>query len=413
MQNPFEDVQKQIKSAAKYLPKNSEFLDVLLEPQRIIEVSLPVHLDDGSLKIFKGYRVQHNNARGPYKGGLRYHPRVNIDEVKALATWMTFKTAVVNIPYGGAKGGIVVDPKTLSRAELERLTRAYVDKVFEFIGPYKDIPAPDVYTNPQVMAWFMDEYNHISREHNPGVVTGKPVELEGSLGRDTATSHGGAIVLLKLLEKLGKNPEKTTIAIQGFGNAGANIADILYHLGFIIKGVSDSKGAVSSTSQIDPHALADHKAATGSVSGLRGTKDISQDELLSLNVDILIPAALEDAITGTNASKVKAKIILELANGPVTPEADVILHNNKAIVIPDILANAGGVTVSYFEWVQNLTREYWSLKTVEEKLEVVMQAAFENIYEKSAQLGITLREAAFVVALERITSSLNLRSNGN
>lgn len=407
--NPFENAQKQILDAEKYLDEKNVAISVLLEPQKIIEVSLPVKMDNGKLKIFKGYRVQHNNYRGPYKGGIRFHPQVNLDEVKALATWMTFKCATVGIPYGGGKGGIIVNPKELSKSELERLTRAYVDKIYEFIGPYKDIPAPDVYTNSQTMSWILDEYNHISRTHNPGVVTGKPIELEGSLGRDTATSAGGVIVLNQLMSKLCMEPKKTRVAIQGFGNAGANAADILYHQGYKIVAISDSKGAIFSESQIDPHALEEHKKKTGSVAGFAGTKNIPAADLLTCNADVLIPAALENVITLENASNIKAKIILELANGPTTPEADEILFKKGVTIIPDVLANAGGVTVSYFEWVQNLSREYWDEETVSNKLKGIMTKAFDKIYDKAQTKKVPLRVAAFVVALERICESMRLR----
>ncbi len=411
--NPFLTAQKQIDLASKYLEIDHDLVEILKEPQRVVEVALPIRMDNGKIKIFRGFRSQHNNYRGPYKGGIRFHPDVNIDEIKALSVWMTFKCAAVGIPFGGAKGGIIVDPHKLSKAEKEKLTRAYVDKIFEFIGPYKDIPAPDVYTDGQIMSWILDEYNHISREHNPAVVTGKPVAVEGSLGRDTATSMGGVIVLDKLLKRIGIERDKASVAIQGFGNAGANVADILYHQGFKIVAVADSKGAIVSRNQIDPHALVEHKKKTGSVIGFESTRTVSTDEFLKLDVTVIIPAALENVFTAENADSVKAKVILELANGPSTIEADEIFHKKKILVIPDILANAGGVTVSYFEWAQNLSRDYWTLEKVESRLQEVMSSSFETIYEKSLQHSITMRVAAFVVAMERILSSINLRGNGN
>lgn len=411
--NPFESVKRQIDDAAKISHFEKEYLEFLKHPQKIIEVSIPIKMDSGKTEIFTGFRVQYNNYRGPYKGGIRYHPGVNLDEMKALAAWMTFKCAVVNLPFGGAKGGIIVDPHKLSAGELQRLTRAYVDRIFEFIGPKKDIAAPDVYTNAQVMSWILDEYNHISREHSPAVVTGKPVELEGSEGRDTATSTGGVIVLDELLKHFGIPREHAKLAIQGFGNVGANIANILYHQGFQIVAVSDSRGAIFSQDQIDPHALTDHKKKTGSVVGFKGTKNISQEELLESDVAVIIPAALENVFTEENAKKVKAKIILELANGPTTPEADQVFTEKGIVVIPDILANAGGVTVSYFEWVQNLSREHWPLEKVENRLREVMTQSFEAIYELSIQKKNTLRQAAFCIALERICQSIRLRGNGN
>jgi glutamate dehydrogenase (NAD(P)+) len=411
--NPFEIAQKQIEGSAKYSKITSEYLDILKQPQRILEVNIPVRMDDGRTRIFTGFRVQHNNYRGPYKGGLRYHPGVNLNEVKALALWMTFKCAVVDIPYGGGKGGIIVDPKKLSDGELQRLTRGYVDKVFDLIGPRKDIPAPDVYTNPQIMSWILDEFNHISREHQPGVVTGKPVELEGSLGRNIATSKGGIIVLDALLKKLGVSKDKTMVAIQGFGNAGANMAELLHEEGYHILAVSDSKGGILSEEPIDVHSLLNHKKKTGSVINFKGCKNITQEELLALPVTVIIPAALEDVFTKEVASRVKAKVILELANGPSTPEADKIFKEKGIPVVPDILANAGGVTVSYFEWVQNLTRDYWSLDHVTERLTEIMNTSFEDIYQLSEIKRITLRQAAYAIALDRIYESIRLRGNGN
>lgn len=412
--NPFLTAQQQIELASKYIDSNHEFIEILKQPQKVIEVTMPVKMDNGKTRIFKGFRSQHNNYRGPYKGGVRYHPDVNIDEIKALSLWMTFKCACVGIPFGGSKGGIIVDPHELSKGEKERLTRAYVDKIFEFIGPYKDIPAPDVYTDSQVMSWILDEYNHISREHNPAVVTGKPVELEGSLGRDTATSTGGVIVLDELLKKIGISKDSVTVAIQGFGNAGANVADILYHQGFKIVAVADSRGAIVNFSdQIDPHALLEHKRKTGSVVGFKDSKAISAEKLLELDATVIVPAALENIFTKENANLIKAKVILELANGPTTIAADEIFDKKGIIVIPDILANAGGVTVSYFEWVQNLSRDYWTLEKVEKRLLEIMTNSFNLIYETASQKKISLRRAAFVVALDRILSSISYRGNGN
>jgi glutamate dehydrogenase/leucine dehydrogenase len=411
--NPFEIAQNQLAEAAKFIDVDKELLEILKQPQRIIEVSIPIKMDNGKTKIFTGFRVQHNNARGPYKGGLRYHPNVSLEEVKALALWMTFKCSVVDIPYGGAKGGIIVDPHKLSQAELQRLTRGYVDRIYEFIGPRKDIPAPDVYTNSQIMSWILDEYNHISREHNPGVVTGKPVELEGSKGRDTATSKGGIIVLDELLRNLGIEKSAVTVAIQGYGNAGANMAELLHDEGFKVIAVSDSKGGILAKNQIDPQALSEHKRKTGSVVGFNGSTPITQEELLTLDATVIIPAALEDVFTKENANRVKAKIIVELANGPTTLEADHIFAQKGIPVIPDILANAGGVTVSYFEWVQNLTRDYWSAEKVHDRLDEKMRSAFADIYTLSNQKKITLRQAAYAIAIERIISSIKLRGNGN
>lgn len=411
--NPYQNLLELIDNSTKYGDFDPDQIEIIKHPQKIIEVSLPIKMDSGKVKVFKGFRVQHNNCRGPYKGGLRFHPTVTLEEVETLAALMTFKCAVVNIPYGGAKGGIIVDPKKLSAAETEKLTRSYVDKIFEFIGPTKDIPAPDVYTNSQIMSWILDEYNHISRTHAPGVVTGKPVELEGSLGRDTATSAGGVIVLNRAIKHLGINKEKSTVAIQGFGNAGANIADILYHEGFKIVAISDSKGGIFSAEGIDPHALVEHKKRAGTVSNFKNTTNITSEHLLTLDATVLVPAALEGVITKENAKSIKAKIILELANGPTTPEADSILQKKKIIVIPDILANAGGVTVSYFEWLQNLSRDYWTLETVQNRLNQKMIQAFDDIYQSSELHKITLRQAAILIALSRICTCITMRGNGN
>lgn len=411
--NPFLTAQNQLQESAKYSKITKEYLEILKHPQRTIEVSIPVRMDNGKIQIFTGFRVQHNNYRGPYKGGLRYHPDVNLEEVKALSLWMTFKCSVVNIPFGGGKGGIIVDPHKLSDGELERLTRAYIDKIYDLIGPRKDIPAPDVYTNSQVMSWILDEFDHISREHHPGVVTGKPIELEGSLGRSTATSAGGIIVLDELLNKLNLDKKEVSVAIQGFGNAGSNIAELLHEEGFKIFAVSDSKGGIKSNEPIDPLALIAHKKKTGSVINFPNTTNISQNELLELPMTVIIPAALEDVFTKEVANKVKAKIILELANGPTTLEADRIFSKKKILVIPDILANAGGVTVSYFEWVQNLTRDYWDLEEIKLRLDKVMRQAFENIYNLSTNKKISLRQAAYAIALDRIYESIRLRGSEN
>jgi len=349
--NPFKNAIAQLEEAAKYADCNPEILSTLKYPQKIIEVSIPLRMDDGSIRVFQGYRVQHNNYRGPYKGGIRFHPAVNIDEVKALALWMSIKCAVVDIPYGGAKGGIVINPKELSEHEIEHLTRGYIDKIFELIGPKKDIPAPDVNTNSQIMAWIMDEYSHIKREHSPAVVTGKPIENEGSLGRDTATAMGGKHVLFEYLNKKKINKEGLTAVVQGFGNAGYNIARLLHDEGITILAVSDSKGVIYSKSGVDPVAAYKHKQKTGSVKGLPGTKPVAKENIFGVEANIIIPAALENAITAenVNAISIKTKVIMELANGPTTPEAEKILNKKKIDIIPDVLANAGGVTVSYFE----------------------------------------------------------------
>lgn len=407
--NPFLNAQKQIDEAAKYSDCDTEIIKVLKEPQRVIEVSIPIEMDNGKIEIFKGFRAQHNNYRGPYKGGIRYHPGVNIDEVKALATWMTFKCATVDIPFGGSKGGIIVDSHKLSEHELKHLTQGYVDKIYDLIGPEKDVPAPDVYTNPQIMAWIMDEYSHIARVHSPAVVTGKPLENEGSLGRDTATAQGAAYVLIEYLKTKKIAPQTVKVAIQGFGNAGANLAEILYDLDFTITAISDSKGAITKSSGLDPRAVGKHKNKTGSVKNFSGSTNIAAQDIIIYDCDVLIPAALENVITDKNVSGIKAKYILEVANGPTTPEADLILTKKGIDIIPDILANAGGVTVSYFEWVQNLARYYWSAEEVDNKLKEKMTKAFKDIHDFSLLKKITYRQASYALAINRIGKAVKNR----
>ncbi len=407
--NPFENAQRQIDEAAKYSDCDPEIIKVLKEPQKVLEVSIPIEMDNGKVQIFKGYRAQHNNYRGPYKGGIRFHPDVNVDEVKALATWMTFKCATVDIPFGGGKGGVIVDSSKLSEHELKHLTQGYVDKIFEFIGPETDVPAPDIYTNAQIMAWIMDEYSHISRIHSPGVVTGKPLENEGSLGRDTATAQGAAYILYEYLKTKTKKLEDTSVAIQGFGNAGANLAEILFNKGFKIIAVSDSKGAIVNENGLNPQEIKKHKDKNRTVKGLKESKSIPAEEILELDVDVLVPAALENVITEKNANKIKAGLILEVANGPTTPKADDILAKKKIDVLPDILANAGGVTVSYFEWVQNRSRYYWSEEEVGQKLLEKMTKAFLDIQAFMSSKKITYRQAAFALAINRIGKAVKNR----
>lgn len=407
--NPFDNAIRQLEDASRFCASDKKLVEILKYPQKIIEVAIPLKMDNGKIKVFTGYRVQHNNARGPYKGGVRFHPAVNIDEVKALSLWMSMKCAVANIPYGGAKGGIIVDPKKLTDHELEHLTRGYIDKIFDFIGPMKDVPAPDVNTDSQTMAWIMDEYSLLAREHSPAVVTGKPVANEGSLGRDTATAMGGKHVLLEYLKTKALEPQSLSVAIQGFGNAGYNIAKLLHDEGSSIIAIADSKGTIFNQSGIDPIAAMKYKDKHGSLKNMPGTTELKPEELFGLNCDILIPAALENAIDHTIAKNVKAKIILELANGPITPEADLILKEKGVDIIPDILANSGGVTVSYFEWVQNLSRDYWTLETVENRLKDLMLKAFNGIYDFANLKKCTLREAAFALAITRICQATKNR----
>lgn len=385
-----------------------EEMEVLEKPQKIIQVSLPVRLDNGTLKVFEGIRVQHSDIRGPFKGGIRFHPKVDIDEVKSLAFWMTIKSAVVDIPYGGGKGGITVNPKELSQTELERLSRTYIRKMSNDIGPDKDIPAPDVYTNPQIMAWFMDEYSNIKGKNVPGVVTGKPVEIGGSVGRDKATAQGGYFVFENIKKKINLR-DKVEIAVHGFGNAGANFAKIASDNGHKVVAVSDSKATVFNKNGLDIDELLEYKRQNGSVGGFPGSEKIKWEELLTLKVDLLVPAALEGTITKKIAPNIKAKVILELANGPITPEADEIIDKKDILVIPDVLANAGGVVVSYFEWVQNLRSYYWDEEKVRKQLYNKMNKATDNVWKAKEEYKESMRTAAYIVAFLELSKSLKLR----
>jgi len=383
-------------------------IEILKKPQKAIEVSVPVKMDDGSLKVFTGFRVQYSNARGPYKGGLRYHPQVDLAEVKSLAFWMSIKCAVADIPYGGGKGGIEVDPKNLSQAELERLTRGYVRAMAKNIGVKEDIPAPDVYTNSQVMAWMMDEYSKIKGENVPGVVTGKPIEVGGSLGRDTATAQGGFYVLENVLEKF-QDIKKASVAVNGFGNAGANFAEIVEKAGHKVVAVSDSKGGIYKEDGLQIKAIMKHKKETGAVTDFPGAKNVSNEELLALKVDVLVPAALENVIRKDNWKKVQARIILELANGPITKEANDQLIGKNTTIIPDVLANSGGVVVSYFEWVQNLSNFYWTLGEVQERLKIKMNKATDDIWGFKEENKVDMRTGAYALAVEKILRAVKVR----
>jgi glutamate dehydrogenase/leucine dehydrogenase len=358
------------------------------------------------VKVFNGFRSHYNDARGPTKGGIRFHPDVSKAEVEALAAWMTWKTAVVGIPFGGGKGGVIVNPKELSRPELERVSRGFIRAIHDFIGPDKDIPAPDVYTNPQVMAWMMDEYNMIKGIHHPHMITGKPVEIGGSHGRSDATAKGGYYVVLEAIKKLGLDKKGLKFAVQGFGNAGSYLAKMLYEEGLKVVAVSDSRGAIYSEEGFNPDEVLEHKIKSKSVVGFTGTKEITNEELLELDVDILVPAALENQITQENANKVKAKIVLELANGPTTPDADDILFKNNVLLIPDILANAGGVTVSYYEWVQNRMGEYWDIETVYSKLNKVMIKSFEDVFSIKENKKVDMRTAAYILSVQRVLDAV-------
>jgi glutamate dehydrogenase (NAD/NADP) (EC 1.4.1.3) len=407
---PWEMALQQLKKAADLLNLEEDLREVLSHPQREVQVSLPVRMDNGKVKVFTGYRVQHNNARGPYKGGIRYHPNVSLDEVRALAMWMTWKTAVLDLPLGGAKGGIICDPKTLSPGEVERLTRRYAYAISGIIGPYEDVPAPDVYTGPQHMAWIMDTYSVLKGHLEPGVITGKPIEIGGSLGRNDSTSRGVAIVVAEAAKNLNINVKGATVAIQGFGNVGSNAAIIMAkEYGMKIVAVSDSKGGIYNKNGLNVDKVLAEKEKSGTVTTYKDAEKITNDEVLTLDVDVLVPAALEQVITKDNAEKIKAKIIGEGANGPTTPEADEILYQKGTVVIPDILANSGGVTVSYFEWVQDLERLQWSLEQVNKMLEQKMVKAFNDVYEASKKYKTDMRTAALTVAVSRVSQAIKLR----
>jgi glutamate dehydrogenase (NADP+) len=406
----YKEALSRLDKATAYAQIDAEAVEKLKHPKACLEVSIPVRMDDGSLRIFTGYRVHHNDVRGPTKGGIRFHPQVSLDEVKSLAFWMTIKCAVVGIPYGGGKGGVIVDPKELSRMELERLSRGYIQQIANFIGPDTDIPAPDVYTNSMIMGWMMDEYSKIVRRLSPAVITGKPIPLGGSQGRDDATARGGYYCIKELEKKRNWNPANIKVAVQGFGNAGQFIADMLYKDGYQIVAISDSKGGIYRPQGFDIPSIIQVKNNSkelqavyceGSVCQLVDATTITNEELLELDVDILIPAALENQITKDNAANVKASVIIELANGPTTFDADIILQNKGTLVVPDILANAGGVTVSYFEWTQNKSGYYWSLETIHERLKEIMLREFHNVYQLMEKHQVDMRTAAYIHALNR------------
>ncbi|MBV8207311.1 MAG: Glu/Leu/Phe/Val dehydrogenase [Acidobacteria bacterium] len=407
--NPFQIAMHQFDLAAEKLGLDPGLREILRRPHRWLTVTLPIKMDDGTIKVFEGYRVQHNCARGPCKGGIRYHPNVTLDEVKALATWMTWKCATVNIPFGGAKGGIICDPKALSKGELERLTRRYAFEIAAVIGPDRDIPAPDVYTDSQIMAWIMDTYSMSLGSNSPAIVTGKPVFLGGSLGRNEATARGCLFVIKAAAAVKGLKLRGAAAAVQGFGNAGSIAADLLFHEGVSIVAVSDSHGGIRNLQGIDIPVLLDYKRKTGSVVNFPGTTPIDTEEVLSQPVDILIPAALENQITIHNALKVKASIVAEAANGPTTPGADAILREKGIMVLPDILANAGGVTVSYFEWVQDLQELFWDEDDVNRRLERVMVKAFEDVYRMATIYEVDMRTGAYILAIERVATAMKVR----
>ena len=405
--NPYEVVQKQIDAAAAVANLPATVVDILKKPKRVLCVSIPVKMDDGSVKVFEGFRAQHTDVIGPAKGGIRFHPDVTLDEVKALSMWMTFKCGVVGLPYGGGKGGVIVDPHTLSETELERLSRGYMEAIADIVGPERDIPAPDVYTNAKIMGWMMDTYSRVKGAYSPGVITGKPLIIGGSLGRNEATARGCVFVIEEALREKNFEPENTTVAIQGFGNAGRIAATLLSELGCKIVAVSDSRCGIYDPNGIDLDEAGRVKDG-GSLKEYKG-KLITNDELLALDVDILVPAALENVITSANAHDIKAKIVAEAANGPTTPEADDILNENGVIVIPDILANAGGVTVSYFEWVQNLMNHYWTEEEVNDKLKQYMTKAYNEVRQAATEYNVDLRTAAFAVSMLRVGKAMEAR----
>ncbi|MBI3952713.1 MAG: Glu/Leu/Phe/Val dehydrogenase [Candidatus Doudnabacteria bacterium] len=406
--NPFKSAMEQLTNAAKTLNLDPVILSLLKNPERILNVSVPVRMDDGSLKVFEGFRVQYNSARGPYKGGLRYHPQVNMDEVKALAFWMAIKNAVVGVPYGGGKGGIAVDPKKLSKGELERVSRKFIDLIYKNIGPQVDVPAPDVNTTPEMMGWMVDEYSKLVGRLELGVITGKPLSMGGSAGREEATGFGGVAVLKEAANHF-KLKRGATVAVQGFGNVGYFFALLAAKAGFKVVAVSDSKSGIYSPKGLDVFKVHEWKKQMGVVAGYPGSAEVSNEKLLQLPVDVLVPAALENQITDKNARKIKAKLVLEMANGPTTPEADRILLRRKIPVVPDVLSNSGGVATSYLEWTQNLSGYYWSREEVLKKLTAYMADAWKNVLAEREKHNTDFRNAAFILAIQRIARAMKDR----
>ena len=407
--NPYRIAQIQFDIAAEYLKLDQGLRQILRTPKRVLEVSIPTKMDNGQVKVFSGYRVQHNVARGPAKGGIRYHPAVTLDEVKALAAWMTWKTATVNIPYGGGKGGVICDPKRMTKPELERMTRRYTSEILPLIGPEKDIPAPDMYTDAQTMAWIMDTYSMTKGYSTLGVVTGKPLSIGGSEGRNEATARGCLVAVEEACRVKKMSVRGSSVAIQGFGNAGSLAAKLFAEKKARVIAISDSRGGVFNSRGIDPLKAMRYKERSGTVVGMPGTSRISNDELLAMKCDILIPAALENVITLNNADQIKAKIVAEAANGPTTPHADEVLARKGIMLLPDILANAGGVTVSYFEWVQDLQSFFWSESEVNAKLESVMRRAFTEVHESARKHRTHMRTGAYCLAVGRVADATLVR----
>jgi len=401
----WESALSQLDAAARLMNLDPGVHAILRSPRRSLQVSVPVRMDDGSLRVFNGYRVHHNTSRGPSKGGIRYHPSVDLDEVKALAMWMTWKCAVVNIPYGGAKGGVVVDPKQLSTGELMRMTRRYAYELLPLIGPEKDIPAPDLGTNEQVMAWIMDTYSQRAGYSVPAIVTGKPLSIGGSRGRTQATARGVMYITLATLKHLGMAVEEARVVIQGFGNVGSYAVQLLQDAGCVVVGASDVRGGVYNPKGLSYRGLVRHQAATGTITGFEGGDAVGNDELLELDCDVLIPAAIENQLTEDNAERVKAPVIVEAANGPTTPPADDIFKDRGILVVPDILANSGGVTVSYFEWVQDLQSYAWEEDEVNERLRSIMERAYVDVLSLAEDKKVTMREAATILGVGRVAEA--------
>lgn len=405
--NPFDVAIEQLSKAMNYIDISDSIRNQLMKPQREVSISIPVKMDDGSVQVFSGYRVQYNDARGPFKGGIRFHQETSLDEVRAFSFWMTMKCAIVGIPFGGGKGGVIVNPKELSEGELERLSRGWISGMKDVLGNMKDIPAPDMYTNPKIMGWMVDQYEKEVGHAELGVITGKPIEIGGSKGRGIATGQGGIYVTEQFLTKI--NIDTPRIIIQGFGNAGATYAQMAFEKGWKVVAVSDSRGVAYNSEGLDIPAVIEHKKNTGGVSGVEGSENISADELFAIDCDIVVPAALEAAITKEVAERIQAKVIVELANGPTTPDADEVLKTRGIYSIPDYLANAGGVTVSYFEWVQNNGGYYWSEKEVLEKLHVLMVEAFDTVWHTHEEHSVDLRTAAYIVAVQRVAEAMVAR----
>jgi glutamate dehydrogenase (NAD(P)+) len=407
--SPWEQALAQLDQAAELMNLDPNLLEVLRNPKRTLEVSVPIRLDDGSVRAFTGYRVHHNTSRGPSKGGIRYHPSVTVEEVKALAMWMTWKCAVVAIPYGGAKGGVVVDPKLLSLSELERLTRRYASEILPFIGPERDIPAPDMGTDEQIMAWIMDTYSMNQGYSVPGVVTGKPKAVGGSLGRSAATARGVTYVTLATLKNLGMPVDECRVIIQGYGKVGAPAVQLLHDQGCIVVGMADVAGGIYNERGISPVGLAAHNAEAGTVVGYEGAESVGRDEVLEMDCDVVIPAALEGVITERNADRIKAQIVVEAANGPTTRDADVILEDRGVHVVPDILANSGGVTVSYFEWVQDIQAYFWTEDEVNDRLRAIMEKAYVEVLERAEEEKVSMRVAATMLGVSRVAEAHAIR----